>query len=319
MTEEQATAAPGSSPWDLLATELQRLRDSVGSPSYGAIAQQVTERRKAAGASEHAARVARSTVYDCFRPGRVRVNVTLVREIADVLGAPDSAVDEWIARCREPRPTAPPPVEPAANPDAEAPHSAEPLGPSRLALLVGGAVALNVAGGMFHQVLELPVFLDMVGTAIAAIALGPWWGALVGVLTNVAGVTTSGTMSLPFMLVNVAGALTWGYGVCRWRLGRTLPRFFCLNLLVAAACTAVAVPLLLLLFDGSTGHGQQSISATLMQLTGSQVVSVAGSNLVVSVGDKMISGFVALVAIAALPLSVRARSGLDLLSGHPRD
>lgn len=45
------------------------------------------DRRAAAGESPHAARVARSTVYDCFRTGRVRVNLALVREIATALGA----------------------------------------------------------------------------------------------------------------------------------------------------------------------------------------------------------------------------------------
>ncbi len=176
---------------------------------------------------------------------------------------------------------------------------------------------MNLAGNAFHELLRLPIFLDMVGTAIAAIVLGPWWGALVGALSNTAGVTTSGAASLPFALVNVVGALVWGYGVRRLGLGRTLPRFFALGLLVAVACSAVAVPLLLLLFDGSTGHGQDGITATLRDLTGSTALAAAGSNLVVSVGDKLISSFVALVAIAALPAALGARQWLGLLPSEP--
>ena len=43
------------------------------------------------------------------------------------------------------------------------------------------------ADGTINTALKLPTFLDMIGTCVAAIVLGPWWGALVGVITNVGG------------------------------------------------------------------------------------------------------------------------------------
>lgn len=313
MAEEQTPATRrDSSRWDPLAEELRHLRAQVGEPSYAAVAQLVMDRRIAAGQSPHSARLARTTVYDCFRTGRVRVNLGLVREIAAVLGADDGQVDEWVARCREhaeeqagQEPVAPPPEQPACPPPA----------PTRrlLALVVVGSVALNLAGRGFQELLHLPVYLDMSGTAIAAMALGPWWGALVGVLTNVAGVAVSGQASVPFALVNVAGALVWGYGIRRFGFGRTLPRFFTLNLLVAVVCTTVAVPILLLLFAGSTNHGQDGIGATILALSDSTVLAVTTSNLLVSVGDKILSGFLALAVVAALPLSLRARTSLEML------
>ena len=51
--------------------------------------------------------------------------------------------------------------------------------------LVPVAAALNIVGGQINTILKLPTFLDMIGTAVVAIVLGPWWGALVGVITNV--------------------------------------------------------------------------------------------------------------------------------------
>ena len=329
VADEQTSAARSeSSRWDLLAEELQRLRVDVGEPSYAAVAQLVMDGRVAAGRSPHSARIARSTVYDCFRTGRVRVNLALVREIAEVLGADGGQVDEWISRCRQGQ-THGPGTEAGTqgdDPAVDARPPAEPTGrtilpppPGRRAVLlvVVGAVALNLAGRGFQEVLHLPIYLDMTGTAIAAMALGPWWGALVGGLTNSLAVATSGPASLPFGLVNVAGALVWGYGVRRLGFGRTLPRFFTLNLLVAVVSSLIAVPILLLLFAGSTGHGQDGIGATILELTGSTGVAVAASNLLVSVGDKMLSGFVALVAIAALPLSLRSRTPLDVLPPTP--
>jgi energy-coupling factor transport system substrate-specific component len=46
---------------------------------------------------------------------------------------------------------------------------------------------LNIVGGQINTALHLPTFLDMIGTGVVAIVLGPWWGALVGALTNLIG------------------------------------------------------------------------------------------------------------------------------------
>jgi len=258
-------------------------------------------------------------VYDCFRAGRARVNLPLVREIAQALGASSTQVDELFARCHAPV-VAPPVVSDAVDPEAAQPVIEEEK-PAQTAasftqacLLILGCVALNLLGREFEEWLHLPVHLDMVGTAIAAIALGPWWGALAGGATNVLGVAVSGTASLPFALVNIAGALVWGYGVRRYRMGRSLPRFFVLNLVVALVCTVVAVPILTLLYGGSTGHGQDTLTDNFVALSQTALAAVGFSNLLVSVGDKMISGFVALAAVASLPANMRRGVPLAFVS-----
>lgn len=45
---------------------------------------------------------------------------------------------------------------------------------------------LNVAGGVLARELNGLLFLDTIGTAVCALALGPWWGATIGALTNLA-------------------------------------------------------------------------------------------------------------------------------------
>src|SRR5690606_987196 len=126
----------------------------------------------------------------------------------------------------EPASQEPTSVEPASQePASEVPASAGPASVRSVLLLMAGCVAINFVGREFVDLLHLPLYLDMVGTAIAAMALGPWRGAAVGATTNLVGVIGSGWVSLPFMLVNVVGALAWGYGVRRWDLGRTLLRF----------------------------------------------------------------------------------------------
>ncbi|GGO73968.1 ECF transporter S component [Nocardioides deserti] len=304
------TAHPGASRWDRFAEELQVLRRTAGEPSFAEIARRVAEQRVADGLDEHAARVARTTVYDAFRTGRARVNVPLVREIVRALDGDPALVDAWL---RDPRPAPAPSPAPAEPPRAEAGPVAERPRRRQVLLLLLACVAVNLVGRELVVLLKLPAHLDMVGTALAAFALGPWHGAAVGLTTNVAGSVPSGLISLPFALVNVLGALLWGWGVRRWGMGRTLPRFLGLNVLVAVACSLVAVPILLLVLDGSVGHGQESIRQTVEAYGAQLVVAVGASNLLVSLGDKLISGFVALVAVSGLPASLRRDAALPLV------
>lgn len=315
-------SSPG--PWDALIRRLRDLRDQADSPSYAEIAQRVTALRVDAGERREAATVARSSVYDSFRLGRVRLNLALVRDIAIVLGADEDEVRGWIRSCREA--TAPSVVEP--GPTESGPSDVEVVGvesedagprPSVLAvvLVLVSCVLLNLVGREVVDLLHLPLFADMTGTAVAAIALGPWRGAAVGGMTNVVGIVGSGGASLPFALVNVAGALVWGYGVHRFGMGRTLPRFLALNLVVALVCSAIAVTVLLVMFGGSVGHGQDVIAERVAELTGSGAAAVLVSNIVLSVPDKLVAGFVALVVVSTMLPWGEQRTPPTML-GEPR-
>ena len=339
--------ARSSGTWDELAAQLMRWRRAAGEPSFTEIAQRIGRQRQDAGVPPAAARVGRTTVYDTFRTGRRRVNLELVREIATALGVSGPEVDDAITRCLEAtdpepiaRPSQPAPDDPRpvlagppvpgvvadTAPEAVAADVAPVRGagegagagamtPRGALLLMLGCLLFNLLGRVIVDFLGLPLYLDMVGTAVAAIALGPWRGATVGLGTNVVGAISSGWVSLPFALVNIAGALVWGYGVRRG-LGRTLPRFLGLNALVALACTLIAVPVLLAL-GGSTGHGEDAVTDTLLELTHTLAVAVGFSNVVTSLSDKVISGFVALVVVSALPIRAELAARLPLAADRP--
>lgn len=331
MTVEHRAAAPRlPGRWDSLIIELHSLRVAAGEPSYAEITRRLVAQRLADGRDEHAARVAKSSVHDAMRLGRSRINVPLVRELVHVLGGHPDLVDEWIARAHQqweksleappgqPRPAAgpqgPPDVPQApGQADERADEQAE-VGPSTVVLLMAGCLAINLLGREFVDFFAFPIYLDMVGTAIAAIALGPWRGASVGLATNLVGALGSGWISLPFAAVNVVGALVWGYGVRRWDMGRTLPRFFALNLGVALACSAVAVPILLLAHEGLRA-GHDSVTMLVQETLGSVHGAVAFSNLLTSSADKLLSGFVALVVVSTLPVALRG--GVAAVAGTP--
>lgn len=204
---------------------------------------------------------------------------------------------------------------PVASSPKKSRSGRSPLPTTMIVTLIPVCVALNIVGGLIAHTLKLPVYLDMIGTAISAIVLGPWWGALVGVLTNSGSSLINGPTSLPFMLVNIVGALLWGYGVRSWKLGRTIPRFFLLNVIVAVACTIVAAPIIVLVFGGATGAGADALTGTFLAVGQNLVGSVLSSNILTSLADKIIGGFVALAIIEALPKSLT--QNIDIIKATP--
>jgi energy-coupling factor transport system substrate-specific component len=175
--------------------------------------------------------------------------------------------------------------------------------------LVPVAIALNIVGGEINTILHLPTFLDMIGTAVVAIVLGPWWGALVGALTNVIASFISGPIGLPFAACNVVGALVWGYTI-RWGWGKKFWSFLLINIAVAFFVSLTAVPIYVFIFGGATGHFADMMTAAFLAMGNNLIVSVFSSNILVSLADKIISGFVALAIIEALPANMT--TGLQL-------
>jgi len=117
----------------------------------------------------------------------------------------------------------------------------------------------------------------------------------------------SGPIGLPFAVVNVAGALVWGYGVRNLMMGRKYWSFFLLNIIVAIVCTLFAVPIYVFVFGGATGHFSDMMTAAFLAAGQNLITSVFSSNIIVSLADKVISGFVALAIIEALPKNLTSK------------
>lgn len=298
---------------DQIALDLQQLRDEAGQVSFGEIAVRIAKRREAEGMNPAAARVARSSVHAMFSTGRKRVNPELIAEIAMALGENEQAAQAWRNRCihvqREIRRTeadeidVPPPLPARAISESfttlASPSKA--FSPLVKVLIILVCIGMNYFGNTVNSKFELPLFLDMIGTATTAIALGPWYGALVGLASNTLFTIGANPASLAFALVNVAGALVWGYGVRAWRMRRPWWRFLLLNVVVAIACTLVAVPINVMLFGGvANGHAAVDLVAVLLASGEGIWRAVFSVNLSISVVDKLIAGFVAIGIVYAL-------------------
>ena len=170
--------------------------------------------------------------------------------------------------------------------------------------LVPVASVLNVNGGTVASALKLPIFLDMIGTAVVAMTIGPWWGALVGVITNVTSGFITGPVSIPFAACNVVGALIWGYGT-KWGWANDKLKFFGLSVASAVGVSLMAAPIVIFVFGGATGHASDVLTAGLLAAGGDMWTSVFSSNIIVSSADKILSSFLALAIIGALPTNLQ--------------
>ena len=85
---------------DQVAADLRRMRTVAGEPSFATLVRRIAARRAARGVPPHEQRMARSTLYDCFREGRRRVDPDAVAEIAAVLGLPEEYRTRWALRVR---------------------------------------------------------------------------------------------------------------------------------------------------------------------------------------------------------------------------
>ena len=79
---------PAPSTLDELCLGLGRMRADAGSPSYAEIARRI-------GSLRDGAEPPKVTVYDCFRPGRRRVDDRLVGDIVRVLGGGRTVAARW--------------------------------------------------------------------------------------------------------------------------------------------------------------------------------------------------------------------------------
>lgn len=311
---------------DGIARDLLTLKEAHGPVSYGELARRVGEIRLARGVAAPAAYPARTTVYDVFRAGRTRMDPVLVADIVRALTGDDGEAARWVERYQRVRRLTDPGIRPRpAEPASAPPSPAAPRGPlpplarrRYVTATILGCLLLNFAGLIVVQQLHLPIYLDMAGTAVAAIVFGPWYGAAVGVTTNMFGFLVGVPGAAPFALVNVVGALVWGYGVRRFGLGGDIVRYFRLNLLVAVACSLVGTPLGILLYGGFSGHGSDSVTSSLEFLGLPLIAAAFSTNLLTSVIDKLLTGFVALIVFVWLSGAAGMPAGIVPLVDHLR-
>ena len=179
---------------------------------------------------------------------------------------------------------------------------------STLALaLIPRAVALNLALGAIVNALKLPVYLDSVGTILAAALAGPVAGVVTGALSNlVLGLLVNPAL-LAFipvaMIIGLLAGLFARFGAFRRPFTAALA-----GVAIGVAAALSSVPIVILLYGGLTPTGAGVVTMVLravFPLTMEQAAKIA--SLSTDVIDKPLSALLVAAILARLPLRITAR------------
>lgn len=161
-------------------------------------------------------------------------------------------------------------------------------------------IALNVGLNKVAAVLQLPVFMDTVGTVLSGAMVPPSYSILVGIVSNlIGGVVTH--PSIPFYLgTQVVVSLMSIFGYRRGWFD-TLPKAAGLGLGIGVVTAIVSAPITVLVFGGVTEPGATALNAVLLAAGHDLWTSVISGSLVVSSVDKVIAAVIVWSLLRRMP------------------
>lgn len=171
-------------------------------------------------------------------------------------------------------------------------------------------IALNVVLGTIVSWMKIPLlFLDTIGTVLMAVLFGPWWGALVGVLTNIVMGVTTGPTAIFFGLVNVAIAIVVGFAARKFDFTKwytALVTGFILSIVAPLIGTPIAVAV----FGGLNGSGMDLVVLWLRSAGESIFASTFISRITGNFVDKIVTCLLVMMIIIKLPVFNKAYKGM---------
>lgn len=174
----------------------------------------------------------------------------------------------------------------------------------RAAVFSAVCIALNVGLNKIATVLQLPVFMDTVGTVLSAALVPPGYSIAVGVISNlIGGVVTH--PSVPFYIgTQVVVSLMAIVGFRRGWFD-TLPRAVILGLAIGIVSAIVSAPITVLIFGGITEPGATAINAVLLAAGHDLWTSVISGSLIVSSIDKIIAAVIVWILLRRMPERIK--------------
>lgn len=168
-------------------------------------------------------------------------------------------------------------------------------------VLIPVSVGINYVGKLFAATLKLPLWLDSIGTVLAAILAGPWIGAISGLINNIIyGITmdpVSGIYGITSIAIGlVAGYLAYKGWIENW--WKTIG----LGIIIALVSTIVSTPINIKFWGGQTGNiWGDTLFATLMANKLPLFIASFFDELVVDLPDKIAVVLIAYIIYKTLP------------------
>jgi len=173
-------------------------------------------------------------------------------------------------------------------------------------VLIPIGISVNYVGALIVNALQLPVFLDCIGTLTVAIIAGPWVGAMTGLMHNVVFGLTINPGDLPFGIVNMCFGLAAGF-MARAGWFESARRVFFAGLVIVAVALLTSVPIMVLMYGGATTGVAGAAMGYLIAVGTGIWQSVFAVSFFSEIADKLVSAYVAFFIYRALPRSFLTR------------
>ena len=155
----------------------------------------------------------------------------------------------------------------------------------------GISIALNMVLGFVGSSLKLPFYLDTIGTFFTAAAFGPFYGAMVGGITNVISALILGPKDIPFALVSIAIGLIVGF-VCKKTKSYDLKTAIICGLVCGVVAPMIGTPI------GTVGD----ILFLALKQGGANIFAASFiPKLINNLMDKMLASLLVFLVIKKLP------------------
>lgn len=178
---------------------------------------------------------------------------------------------------------------------------------TRFAVFSAICVALNVGLNKLAAVLQLPVFMDTVGTILSGALVPPGFSVAVGVVSNlIGGVVTH--PAIPFYIgTQVVVALM---SIAGFRFGwfHRLWSALLMGLAIGIVSAIVSAPITVLAFGGITEPGATAINGILLAAGHDIWTAVVSGTLIVSSVDKVIAAGLVWLMLKRLPDRLKRES-----------
>lgn len=168
------------------------------------------------------------------------------------------------------------------------------------------AIAINVGIGAIVKVLNLPIYMDSIGTIIATLLLGWKRGAIVGVLgfvitsifINPFAIYFIGTQVIIALVVDFFAKRAWFSNV--WKVALS-------GIGLGIITAIVSAPVIILVFQGATGNGAALVTSFFAKMGNQIVNSVFLSGFSIEPIDKAVQCLIAFFVLKSIPISLLER------------
>lgn len=176
-----------------------------------------------------------------------------------------------------------------------------------VAIMIPLGVAINYVGGLLNSALGGPLYLDSIGTAVVAAVMGPWVGAISGLLYNVVSALMGGNMvSALFGICNIGTGLIVGY-MTKWGFFEKWWQVLIVaNVLVSFWNAATGSPIASVVYGGVDGSAGTSVSIAALQAIGADLVTAGFiARMPINLIDKGIAVLIAWIVYKRLPENIK--------------